>query len=149
MIYIHAENLGLKSHLVNTMPLTEACAKNFNWSIRLSSNPTSPDKDVTVVTMPISMANALVSWFFLKDASPEVHPHLEHMLMQSAVAQSALDRLDFSVICLTNARNEKRSISDLAGMANECEDHIEFGFKNMLHNLLDAKGFEKFCEVEA
>jgi hypothetical protein len=34
-------------------------------------------------------------------------------------------------------------------MANECEDHIEFGFKNMLHNLLDAKGFEKFCEVEA
>ena len=108
MIYIHCENLGLKSDLVNTLNILDATAKDFSWSIRLSSKPTSPDKDVTVVTMPISMANALASWFLLKDASPEVHHHLEHMLMQSAVAQSALDRLDFSVICLTNARNEKR-----------------------------------------
>lgn len=147
MIYIHAENLGLKSDLVNTLPLLDATAKDFSWSIRLSSHPISSDKDVTVVTMPVTMANALASWFFLKDATAEVHPHLEHILIQSTMP--GVDRLDFSVICLTNARNEKRSISDLACMANECEDHIEFGFKNTLYILLDAKGFEKFCEVEA
>lgn len=146
MIYIHCENLGLKSHLVNTMPLEETSAKNYNWRIRLSSHPISSDKDVTVVTMPVPMAIALANWFFLKDASAEVLPHLEHILMQAT--NPGLDRLDFSVICLTNARNEKRSISDLACMAIECEDHIEYAHKNMLFALLDAKGFEKFCEVE-
>ena len=149
MIYIHAENLGLKSDLVNTLPLTEACAKNFNWSIRLSNQPISVDKDTIVVQMPTSMANSLANWYFLKDVPTEAHPHLEHMLMQSAVAQSATERLYFSVDCLTNARIEKRSISELACMANECEDHVEYGFKNTLYILLDSKGFEKFCEVEA
>lgn len=145
MIYIHCENLGLKSHLVNTMPLEETSAKNYSWRIRLSSHPISSDKDVTVVTMPVPMAKALADWFLLKDAPAEVHPHLEHILMQST--NPGLDRLDYSVHCLTNARNEKRSLPDLACMANECEDHIEFGFKNMLHALLDAKGFEKKVEA--
>ena len=51
MIYIHAENLGLLDHLVNTN-FAETSAKNYSWRIRLSIEETSSDKDTTVVEMP-------------------------------------------------------------------------------------------------
>jgi len=151
MIYIHAENLGLLDHLVNTLPLTEATAKDFSWSIRLSTKDTSSDKDTTVVEMPQDMALPLFFWYMESGTSNYLSTHLHELLNHVEMKDKILKQLEYSVATLTADRNEKVGgqviISPDAYMAYEIEDHVEYEYENELYALLDAKGFEK--EVEA
>ncbi len=153
MIYIHAENLGLKSDLVNTLPLLDATAKDFSWGIRLSIKDTSADKDTTVVEMPNDMAFSLFWWYCNNEASNHLSIHLESLLMSDSMKESIVIQLNYSVAQLEYNRNNRvfgRAILDTeAYMAEEIEDHIEYGHETELYALLDAKGFEKFCEVVA
>lgn len=153
MIYIHAENLGLLDQLVNTLPLLEATAKDFSWRIRLSTEDTSADKDVTVVEMPQEMALSLFWWYCNKEASNQLSIHLESFLMSDSMKESIALQLNYSVAQLEYARKNRvfgRVFLDTeAYMAEEIEDHIEYGHETELYALLDAKGFEKFVEVVA
>lgn len=153
MIYIHAENLGLLDQLVNTLPLLEATAKDFSWRIRLSTEDTSADKDVTVVEMPQEMALSLFWWYMDKEASSHLSTHLFDLLDNDEMKNKIVTQLEYSVATLTAGRRNPcfgRVIKDTeAYMAEEIEDHIEYGHETELYALLDAKGFEKFCEVEA
>ncbi len=146
MIYIHAENLGLLDHLVNTN-FAETSAKNYSWSIRLSTRDNSSDKNTTVVEMPQEMALSLFWWYMEKEASEELSIHLESLLMSDSMKESIVTQLEYSVATLTVERNNK--VFGEAYMAYEVEDHIEYGHATELFALLDAKGFEKFVEVEA
>ena len=150
MIYIHAENLGLLDHLVNTLPITEATAKDFSWSIRLSTKDTSSDKDTTVVEMPQDMALSLFWWYTTSKASKQLTNHICDLLDNDAMKESIVTQLEYSVGLLDKARNIKVGRTFFgydANMAEEIEDHIEYGHATELFALLDAKGFEK--EVEA
>jgi hypothetical protein len=153
MIYIHCENLGLLDQLVNTLPLLEATARDFSWRIRLSIEDTSTDKDTTVVEMPQEMALSLFWWYCNKEASNHLSIHLESLLMSDSMKESIVIQLNYSVAQLEHARNNRvfgRVFLDTeAYMAEEIEDHVEYEYETELHALLDAKGFEKFCEVEA
>ena len=150
MIYIHAENLGLYNKLINTLPLAEATAKDFSWSIRLSTEDTSTDKDVAVVEMPQKMALDLFWWYCNKEASEQLTTHLCNLLDDDEMKKAIVIQLEWSVTQLDKARQDKVGRSYYgydADMAEEIEDHIEYGFEKELYALLDAKGFEK--EVEA
>ena len=151
MIYIHAENLGLKFGLVNNLPLTDATARDFSWRIRLSIEETSSDKDVTVVEMPQDMAISLFWWYMDKEASSHLSTHLFDLLDHDEMKDKVIKQLEWSVDKLTADRNRKGFagvvLTTAAEMANECEDHIEYAHATELFALLDAKGFEK--EVEA
>jgi hypothetical protein len=151
MIYIHCENLGLLDQLVNTLPLLEATAKDFSWSIRLSTEDTSTDEDTTVVEMSDDMALSLF-WWYCKTPN-QIQTHIEALLNHEAMKNKIVKQMEWSVAKLDFARNNRifgRAILDTeAYMANECEDHIEYAHGKELFALLDAKGFEKFCEVEA
>jgi hypothetical protein len=153
LIYIHAENLGLLDHLVNTLPILEATAKDFSWRIRLSTEETSSDKDTTVVEMPQNMALPLFFWYMESGTSNYLSTHLHELLNHVEMKDKILKQLEYSVATLTADRNEKVGgqviISPDAYMAYEIEDHVEYEYENELYALLDAKGFEKFCEVEA
>lgn len=153
MIYIHAENLGLLDQLVNTLPLLEATAKDFSWRIRLSIEDTSADKDTTVVEMPQEMALSLFWWYMEKETSNHLSIHLDALLNHDTMKESIVTQLEWSVSRLDYARNNRvfgRVILDTgAYMAEEIEDHIEYGHETELYALLDAKGFEKFVEVVA
>lgn len=153
MIYIHAENLGLLDQLINTLPITEATAKDFSWSIRLSTKYTSIDNDTTVVEMPNNMALSLFWWYMEKEASNQLSTHLDALLNHDILKKSIVTQLEWSVSRLDYARNNKvfgRVFLDTgAYMAYEVEDHIEDGHESELYALLDAKGFEKFVEVVA
>lgn len=153
MIYIHAENLGLLDQLVNTLPLLEATAKDFSWRIRLSIEDTSSDKDTTVVEMPQEMALSLFFWYMDKEASSHLKIHLYDLLDNDEMKDKVIKQLEWSVDRLTFDRRNPcfgRVIKKTeAYMAEEIEDHIEYGHETELYALLDAKGFEKFCEVEA
>lgn len=147
MIYIHAENLGLLDQLVNTLPLTEATARDFSWGIRLSTKDTSSDKDTTVVEMPQDMALSLFWWYMEKEASRELLTHLFDLLDHDEMKNKILKQLELSVAKLTVDRNRKGFagvvLTTAAEIANECEDHIEYAHATKLFALLDAKGFEK------
>ena len=150
MIYIHAENLGLYNNLINTLPLAEATAKDFSWSIRLSTKNTSSDKDVTVVEMPNDMALSLFWWYMEKETPNQLSAHLDALLNHDAMKESIVTQLEYSVALLDKARNIKVGRPFFgydANMAEEIEDHVEYEYENELYALLDAKGFEK--EVEA
>jgi hypothetical protein len=146
LIYIHAENLGLLDQLVNTLPLTEATAKDFSWSIRLSTKDTSSDKDTTVVEMSDDMALSLFWWYMKREASEELSIHLDALLNYDTLKELIVIQLNYSVAQLEHARNNK--IFGEAYMAYEIEDHIEYAHATELFALLDAKGFEKFIEVQ-
>jgi len=150
VIYIHAENLGLYNNLINTLPLAEATAKDFSWSIRLSTKNTSSDKDVTVVEMPNDMALSLFWWYMEKETPNQLSAHLDALLNHDAMKESIVTQLEYSVALLDKARNIKVGRPFFgydANMAEEIEDHVEYEYENELYALLDAKGFEK--EVEA
>lgn len=153
MIYIHAYNLGLYHDLVNTLPLTDATAKDFSWVIRLSTQDFSKDFDVTVVEMPQDMALPLFFWYMESGTSNYLSTHLHELINHVEMKDKILKQLEYSVATLTADRNEKVGgqviISPDAYMAYEIEDHIEYAHAKELYALLDAKGFEKFCEVEA
>jgi hypothetical protein len=150
LIYIHAENLGLLDHLVNTN-FAETSAKNYSWSIRLSTKDTSSDNDTTVVEMPQDMALSLFWWYCNKEASDNLAYHLVDLLDNDAMKDKVIKQLEWSVDKLTADRNRKGFagvvLTTAAEMANEVEDHIEYNHAPELFALLDAKGFEK--EVEA
>ena len=152
MIYIHAENLGLLDHLVNTN-FAETSAKNYSWSIRLSTRDNSSDKNTTVVEMPQEMALSLFWWYMEKEASDKLLYQIS-CLLDEMPKEHIVEQLEWSVTQLVS--NRKRSYvygrvitSTEADMASEIEDHIEDGHENELYALLDAKGFEKFVEVVA
>lgn len=150
MIYIHAENLGLYNNLINTLPLAEATAKDFSWSIRLSTKDTSSDKDVTVVEMPQKLSLDLFWWYCNKEASEQLTTHLCNLLDDDEMKKAIVIQLEWSVTQLDKARNIKVGRPFFgydANMAEEIEDHVEYGFAKELYALLDAKGFEK--EVKA
>jgi hypothetical protein len=153
MIYIHAYNLGLYHDLVNTLPLTDATAKDFSWVIRLSTQDFSKDFDVTVVEIPQKIALSLFWWYCNKEASDNLAYHLTDLLDNDAMKDKVIKQLEWSVDKLTADRNRKEFagvvLTTAAEMANEVEDHIEYAHAKELYDLLDAKGFEKFCEVEA
>jgi hypothetical protein len=149
MIYIHAENLGLLDHLVNTN-FAETSAKNYSWSIRLSTKDTSSDKGTTVVEMPQDMALPLFWWYCNKEASEQLTTHLCDLLDNDEMKKAIVIQLEWSVTQLDKARNIKVGRPFFgydANMAYEIEDHVEYEYENKLYALLDAKGFEK--EVEA
>ncbi len=150
MIYIHAENLGLLDHLVNTN-FAETSAKNYSWRIRLSIEETSSDKDTTVVEMPQKMALDLFWWYMEKETPNQLSAHLDALLNHDAMKESIVTQLEYSVTLLEQARNNKvfgRVFLDTgAYMAYEVEDHIEYGHATELFALLDTKGFAK--EVKA
>ena len=128
MIYIHAENLGLLDHLVNTN-FAETSAKNYSWSIRLSTRDNSSDKDTTVVEMPNDMALSLFWWYCNKEASKQLTNHLCDLLDNDAMKESIVTQLEYSVALLDEARNIKVGRPFFgydANIAYECEDHIEF-----------------------
>lgn len=151
MIYIHAENLGLLDQLVNTLPITEATAKDFSWRIRLSIEDTSTDKGTTVVEMPQDMALPLFFWYMESGTSNYLSTHLHELLNHVEMKDKILKQLEYSVATLTADRNEKVSgqviISPDAYMAYEIEDHVEYEYETELYTLLDAKGFEKEVKV--
>lgn len=151
MIYIHAENLGLKFGLLNLMPLADATAKDFSWRIRLSTKNTSSDKDVAVVEMPQKMALLLFWWYMENEASRELSTHLFNLLDREEMKNKILKQLELSIATLTVDRNRKGFagvvLTTAAEMANEIEDEIEYAHATELYTLLDAKGFEK--EVNA
>ena len=151
MIYIHAENLGLKFGLVNNLPLLDATARDFSWGIYLSTKDTSSDKDVTVVEMPQDIALSLFWWYCNKEASDNLAYHLVDLLDNDAMKDKVIKQLEWSVDKLTADRNRKGFagvvLTTAAEMANECEDHIEYAHATKLYALLDAKGFAK--EVNA
>lgn len=146
MIYIHAENLGLLDHLVNTN-FAETSAKNYSWSIRLSTRDNSSDKDTTVVEMPQDMALPLFFWYMESGTSNYLSTHLHELLNHVEMKDKILKQLEYSVATLTADRNERVSgqviISPDAYMAYEIEDHVEYEYENELYALLDAKSFEK------
>jgi hypothetical protein len=150
MIYIHAENLGLLDRLVNTN-FAETSAKNYSWSIRLSTRDNSSDKDTTVVEMPQDMALPLFFWYMESGTSNYLSTHLHELLNHVEMKDKVIKQLEWSVDKLTADRNRKGFagvvLTTAAEMANECEDHIEYAHATELYALLDAKGFEK--EVEA
>lgn len=146
MIYIHAENLGLLDQLVNTLPLADATAKDFSWSIRLSTEDTSTDKDITVVEMPQKMALDLFWWYMEKETPNQLSAHLDALLNHDAMKESIVTQLEYSVALLDKARQDKVGRSYYgydADMAEEIEDHVEYEYETELYALLDAKGFEK------
>ena len=146
MIYIHAENLGLLDQLVNTLPLADATAKDFSWSIRLSTEDTSTDKDITVVEMPQKMALDLFWWYMEKETPNQLSAHLDALLNHDAMKESIVTQLEYSVALLDEARQNKVGRSYYgydADMAEEIEDHVEYEYETELYALLDAKGFEK------
>jgi hypothetical protein len=151
VIYIHAENLGLKFGLVNNLPLTDATARDFSWGVYLSTEDTSSDKDVTVVEMPQDIALSLFWWYCNKEASDNLAYHLVDLLDNDAMKDKVFKQLEWSVDKLTADRNRKGFagvvLTTAAEMANEIEDHIEYAHATELFALLDAKGFEK--EVDA
>jgi hypothetical protein len=146
LIYIHAENLGLLDHLVNTN-FAETSAKNYSWSIRLSTRDNSSDKDTTVVEMPQDMALPLFFWYMESGTSNYLSTHLHELINHVEMKDKILKQLEYSVATLTADRNEKVGgqviISPDAYMAYEIEDHVEYEYENELYALLDAKGFEK------
>lgn len=151
MIYIHAENLGLKFGLVNFLHFADATAKDFSWGVYLSTKDTSNDKDTTVVEMPNNMALSLFWWYMEKEAGRELSTHLFDLLDHDEMKSKILKQLELSVAKLTVDRNRKGFagvvLTTAAEMANECEDHIEYAHATELYALLDAKGFAK--EVKA
>ena len=151
MIYIHAENLGLKFGLVNFLHFADATAKDFSWGVCLSTRDNSSDKDTTVVEMPNDMALPLFFWYMESGTSNYLSTHLHELLNHVEMKNKILKQLEHSVATLTADRNEKVGgqviISPDAYMAYEIEDHVEYEYENELYALLDAKGFAK--EVKA
>lgn len=147
MIYIHAENLGLKFGLLNLVPLADATAKDFSWGIRLSTKDTSNDKDTTVVEMSNDMALSLFWWYMENEASRELSTHLFDLLDHDEMKNKILKQLELSIAKLTIDRNRKGFagvvLTTAAEMANEIEDEIEYAHATELYALLDANGFKK------
>ena len=142
MIHIHATNLGVK---FETTDSTLATAKDFSWSIRLSTEDTSTDKDTTVVEMPQEMALSLFWWYCNKEASNQLEIHLDHLLNHDEMKDKILKSLEYSVALLDKARNNKvfgRVFLDTeAYMAYEIEEQIEYKHESELYALLDEAYF--------
>jgi hypothetical protein len=153
VIYIHAQNLGLREDYINTLNILDAKAEHFSWRFTLSTKDTSSDNDITVVEMPNDMALSLFWWFCNKEASDNLAYHLTDLLDNDAMKDKVIKQLEWSVDKLTADRNRKGFagvvLTTAAEMANEVEDQVEYAHEQSIFDLLDAIDFPRWAEVEA
>ena len=141
MIYIHCENLGLLERHIGKLDINEATAKNFSWMFRLSTEPTSNNRDTTVVKMPDFLADALI-WSFIDNNSDFALSFvLSEMLEIDGVRKMFREQLDDSIYRLDFSKRYPPDMGDGTTMAHLIEHTWLDEYEEEIFALLDAQGF--------
>lgn len=67
MIYIHAENLGLKIDFADTVDINLVTAEHFSWKFSLSTRDKTDDVSKVVIPMPDEMNTKLMENYFASE----------------------------------------------------------------------------------
>jgi hypothetical protein len=143
MIYIHAQNLGLKSDLVNTLNILDAKAEHFSWLFKLSDKEEVKDQYTVAVQLPDELVDNLIWGFITSNSTYTLSAPLGEMFDNDEFRKMFREQLLFSIHCnLVNGR----FYGDMARKIEQIhlDDHEQAIFE-----LLDAIDFPRWAEVEA
>ena len=142
MVYIHAQNLGLNSDLVNTLNILDAKAEHFSWLFKLSTEPETSDQFTTTVEMPDELADNLIWGFIASNSTYTLSTPLGEMFDNDEFRKMFREQLESSV--RTNLVNG-RFYGDMARKIEQThlDDH-----EQAIFDLLDAIDFPRWAEVE-
>jgi len=148
MIYIHAQNLGLNSDLVNTLNILDATAKDFSWLFKLSDKPETSDQYTVAVQLPDELADTLIWDYISSNSDSHLSTHINGMLCNESVRKMWREHFEWSVKTLNaNARLYAYMHSETY-MAKDIEKGYLDDHEQEIFALLDAVDFPRWAEVE-
>ena len=143
MIYIHAQNLGLKSDLVNTLNILDAKAEHFSWLFKLSDKEEVKDQYTVAVQLPDELADNLIWGFIASNSTYILSTPLGEMFDNDEFRKMFREQFELSVRThLVNGQLYK-------DMARKIEQiHLD-DHEQAIFDLLNQIDFPRWAEVEA
>ena len=143
MIYIHAQNLGLNSDLVNTLNILDAKAEHFSWLFKLSDKPETSDQYTVAIEMPDELADNLIWGFITSNSTYILSTPLGEMFDNDEFRKMFREQFESSVHThLVNGQLYK-------DMAEEIEQTHLDDYEQAIFDLLNQIDFPRWAEVEA
>ena len=143
MIYIHAQNLGLREECIKTLNILDAKAEHFSWLFKLSDKEEVKDQYTIAVQLPDELADNLIWGFIASNSTYVLSTPLGEIFDNDDFRKMFREQLELSV--RTNLVNG-RLYGDMARKIEQThlDDHEQAIFE-----LLDAIDFPRWAEVEA
>ena len=145
MIYIHAENLGLKTDFADTVDINLATAEHFSWSFSLSTRDKTDDVSKVVVSMPDEMNTKLMENYFASEFYSNMGYPLRGLVKQDDSFVSWLqEEFHLAVVHITYHRKEHLvTLTYYAEFAEQVEAEYLDDIEKDILVLIDNQGFPK------
>lgn len=144
MIYIHAENLGLKTDFVNT-PKSLPTAEHCSWKFSLSTRDKTDDVSKVVVPMPDEMNTKLMENYFASEFYSNMDYPLRGLVKEDTSFVSWLqEEFYLAVVHITHHRTEHLvTLTYYAEFAEQIENEYLDNIEKDVLVLIDKQGFPK------
>ena len=145
MIYIHAENLGLKTDFVDTVDINLATAEHFSWKFSLSTRDKTDDVSKVVVPMPDEMNTKLMENYFASEFYSNMDYPLRGLVKEDTSFVSWLqEEFHLAVVHITHHRTEHLvTLTYYAEFAEQVETEYLDDIEKDILVLIDNQGFPK------
>lgn len=145
MIYIHAENLGLKTDFADTVDIDLATAERFSWRFSLSTRDKTDDVSKVVVPMPDEMNTKLMENYFASEFYSNMDYPLRGLVKQDDSFVAWLqEEFHLAVVHITHHRKEHLvTLTYYAEFAEQVETEYLDDIEKDILVLIDNQGFPK------
>ena len=145
MIYIHAENLGLKTDFADTVDINLATAEHFSWRFSLSTRDKTDDVSKVVVPMPEEMNTKLMENYFASEFYSNMGYPLRGLVKQDDSFVAWLQwEFYLAVEHITHHRKEHLvTLTYYAEFAEQVEAEYLDNIEKDILVLIDNQGFPK------
>ena len=145
MIYIHAENLGLKTDFADTVDINLATAEHFSWKFSLSTRDKTDDVSKVVVSMPDEMNTKLMENYFASEFYSNMGYPLRGLVKQDDSFVSWLqEEFHLAVEHITHHRKEHLvTLTYYAEFAEQVEAEYLDDIEKDILVLINNQGFPK------
>ena len=145
MIYIHAENLGLKTDFADTVDINLATAEHFSWRFSLSTRDKTDDVSKVVVPMPDEMNTKLMENYFASEFYSNMGYPLRGLVKQDDSFVAWLqEEFHLAVEHITHHRKEHLvTLTYYAEFAEQVETEYLDNIEKDILVLIDKQGFPK------
>lgn len=145
MIYIHAENLGLKTDFADTVDINLATAEHFSWKFSLSTRDKTNYASKVVVPMSDEMNTKLMENYFASEFYSNMDYPLRGLVKEDTSFVPWLqEEFYLAVVHITHHRAEHLvTWTHYAEFAEQVESEYLDDIEKDILVLIDKQGFSK------
>jgi hypothetical protein len=147
VIYIHAQNLGLREEHIKTLNILDAKAEHFSWLYKLSDKEEVKNQYTVAVQLPEELADTLIWEYIDNHSDSHLSTHINGMLCNEGVRKMWREQLELSVQTLCRCKAINAYMHSETYMAKDIEKGHLDDHEQAIFDLLDAVEFPRWAEV--